>query len=289
MKLKGIEKWRMHLPSYQGRRIRFIGLRLLITVIAASTLMILSDVLPRFIPSDPLLETLEPFLPFIGPIIVICIAFILVWSMWFRRRGLLTKNRETAYEKAILVGLPGIALVMLFVFHAFTPILSLFFTPPINQNTIFLASSLLAMIPGFESIAIYIQLVLFIFFLIIGMLTAFRAFFSFGLDYMALVYLYYPEESEVQEHEIYSVLRHPAYSGIITLAASALFLHFSFYSIFYFLIIVIMMYIHIYMVEEKELIDRFGNSYVEYRKNVPAIFIHLNKLSVYFGFLFGRE
>jgi len=42
-----------------------------------------------------------------------------------------------------------------------------------------------------------------------------RAISVFGIDYMAVVYLYFPEESEVIENETYSVLRHPTYAGLI--------------------------------------------------------------------------
>jgi len=40
------------------------------------------------------------------------------------------------------------------------------------------------------------------------------------------------------------------------------------------------MYIHIHFVEEKELMDRFGDSYREYRNENPAFFIPL-KIGVY--------
>ncbi|MHA1340109.1 MAG: hypothetical protein ACTSRZ_10765 [Promethearchaeota archaeon] len=51
--------------------------------------------------------------------------------------------------------------------------------------------------------------------LICAILMLARAISVFGIDYMAVVYLYFPEESEVIENETYSVLRHPTYAGLI--------------------------------------------------------------------------
>jgi protein-S-isoprenylcysteine O-methyltransferase Ste14 len=61
------------------------------------------------------------------------------------------------------------------------------------------------------------------------------------------------------------------------------------YSISFFLIFYIGMYIHIHFVEEKELINRFGNSYREYRKKTPAFFAHPNNWGLFFKFVLGRE
>ena len=56
----------------------------------------------------------------------------------------------------------------------------------------------------------------------------------------------------------------------------------------YLIIAIVMMTIHIRAVEEKELIERFGDSYIEYRKKVPALFVRPKKIGVYLKFLAGR-
>ena len=40
------------------------------------------------------------------------------------------------------------------------------------------------------------------------------------------------------------------------------------------------------LVEEKELIERFGRSYIEYRNRTPAFWPHLRDLGKFYKFLF---
>jgi hypothetical protein len=42
---------------------------------------------------------------------------------------------------------------------------------------------------------------------------------------------------------------------------------------------------HLKYVEEKELIQRFGQGYKKYRENVPAFFVKLKDLKKYFSIL----
>jgi protein-S-isoprenylcysteine O-methyltransferase Ste14 len=44
--------------------------------------------------------------------------------------------------------------------------------------------------------------------------------------------------------------------------------------------------IHIKFVEERELIDRFGDDYIKYRESVPALFVKLKDLKKYFSIIF---
>ena len=115
----------------------------------------------------------------------------------------------------------------------------------------------------------------------------FRALETFGIDYMTVVYLYFPEESELQDHKIYSVLRHPTYSGVLLISLGGMIAQLTLYSISFFLILYMGMYIHIHFVEEKELIKRFGDSYKEYRKKTPAFFVHPKKGGIFLKFLLG--
>ena len=47
------------------------------------------------------------------------------------------------------------------------------------------------------------------------------------------------------------------------------------------------MYIHIHFVEEKNLMDRFGDSYREYRNKIPVFFVHSKIWSLFFKNLIG--
>jgi protein-S-isoprenylcysteine O-methyltransferase Ste14 len=133
-------------------------------------------------------------------------------------------------------------------------------------------------------IELWIRMILSFILLVLGMLTLRAALFTFGLDYMAVVYLFFPEESEVQQHEIYSVIRHPAYLSGVLLSAAGLFSRFSVYSILLFLLVYLVFRLQIWK-EEKELVERFGEGYNEYRKKVPALLVRPSKMKAYFRFL----
>jgi protein-S-isoprenylcysteine O-methyltransferase Ste14 len=129
-----------------------------------------------------------------------------------------------------------------------------------------------------------IRIVLSAVFFVFGLATVRSAIMTFGIDYMAVVYLYFPEESEVQDHAIYSVIRHPTYLAGTLLAAAGLFFRFSIYSILFFLIIYLIFRLQISR-EEEELIERFGEGYDDYRKRVPALLVNPSKIRQYFRFL----
>ena len=113
--------------------------------------------------------------------------------------------------------------------------------------------------------------------MIVGLLVIRSSVLTFGIDYMTVVYLYFPEESEVQEHEIYSIVRHPVYMGALILGGAAVFFRCSVYSILFCLIVYLIFKVHI-RTEEGELIERFGDGYAEYRKKVPALYVHPRNL-----------
>jgi len=81
---------------------------------------------------------------------------------------------------------------------------------------------------------------------------------------MGLIYVYYPEESKIVNHEIHSVLRYPTYHGLVLILIGGFFLRLSVYSIIFFFMFLMGINIHLKFVEEKELIQRFGKDYQEY-------------------------
>jgi protein-S-isoprenylcysteine O-methyltransferase Ste14 len=48
-------------------------------------------------------------------------------------------------------------------------------------------------------------------------------------------------------------------------------------------------FIHIHFFEEKELIQRFGYSYLDYRRKVPAFFVDPRKGGTFLRFLLRRS
>jgi protein-S-isoprenylcysteine O-methyltransferase Ste14 len=101
---------------------------------------------------------------------------------------------------------------------------------------------------------------------------------------MGVVYLYFPEESEVQDHEIYSIIRHPTYFGGVLLGLSGLVFRLSVYSILMFFTVYGIFWLQARR-EEGELGKRFGESYKEYMKNVPRLHIGIRNMPKYIQFL----
>jgi len=209
--------------------------------------------------------------------------------MWYQRDRLKAKYGQLSYQKVFLFGFGGVVIIFSIVVHNLIPFhqwdlnfwsqfpFSIFITPLTSYLTP------ISLLLG------YIRFILGGFFCLLGMMMMFRAIETFGFDYMTVTYLYFPEESELQDHKIYSVLRHPTYSGLILLCFGGMIIQLTLYSITFFLILYIGMYIHIYFVEEKELINRFGDSYKEYRKKIPAFFVHMKDWGLFLKFILGRE
>jgi len=160
--------------------------------------------------------------------------------------------------------------------------------PPENDLTTQFSQSLLPLLGITGELDILIRLILTGFFTIVGILVVRSSIMTFGIDYMTVVYLYFPEESEVQEHEIYSIVRHPTYMAGVILGGAAMFFRCSAYSILFALIVYLIFKVHIRR-EEAELIERFGDGYSEYRKKVPALYVRVKDLKSLIKFLTSKS
>jgi protein-S-isoprenylcysteine O-methyltransferase Ste14 len=208
----------------------------------------------------------------------------MIGRVWSQRESLKEKYGPLAYQHIIPTGVVGVFLVPSIVFHAFTSIRSLPPIPPVNELTILWSQSLLPLIGIPTGIDILLRVFFCAVLVVLGALVERSAIQTFGLDYMTVVYLYFPEESEVQNHEIYSVLRHPAYFGGILFGLAALAFRFSVYSIFIFVIVYLVFRIQIRR-EEKELVERFGESYSDYIRAVPALHVRPGQIGTFVKFL----
>ncbi|MFX1367630.1 MAG: methyltransferase family protein [Promethearchaeota archaeon] len=284
MKLKGMDKLYEKLPAYPGRRFAIIPLKAILAGVLAYLFLIFLDVLPRLFSSIEILEMIEPFLPFLGSILVAAIAMTLIGQVWSARERMKGEHGDLAYQKMFPRGLIGVALIPPIIFHQFTSIRSLPPVEPVNPLTIQWSQSLLPYlgVPSDAEVLVRISISCVIF--LLGMLTMRSAILTFGMDYMAVVYLYFPEESEIQEHEIYSVVRHPAYFGGLLMGFGGLIFRLSVYSILMFLIVYGVFRLQARR-EEKELEERFGDSYREYMKRVPRLCPSPRNLKQWFRFL----
>jgi protein-S-isoprenylcysteine O-methyltransferase Ste14 len=282
--LKGLDKLREKLPAYPGKKIAILPLQGAVASLLAYIFLIILSILPRVFYDVKSLEIIEPVLPLVGGIIIAIFALWMIWGVWNKRDQMKELYGELAYQKMIPRGVTGVFLIPPLVFLAFTSFRSLPPSDPINPITTQWATPLLQLIGIVPEIDLLFRIIISGVLIILGALTVRSAILTFGLDYMTVVYLYFPEESEIQEHEIYSVVRHPAYLGGVLLGAAGMISRFTVYSILLFLLVFLCFRLQIWK-EEKELVERFGEGYVEYRKKVPALLVKPPKLKAYFKFV----
>ncbi len=283
---KGIEKLREKLPDYQGSKIYLFVLLVIVTVGCSILFQLIFDSISRLFPGIVVLQFFEPITPILGSVIILVLGFLNVYTVWRNKDRYKTKYKEKAYQKALKFGAVGVTLVISIVVHSVMPLDFLARYTENSTVSVFLSTAIDEIILGFSSMFLIVRIALSLIFLLLAFLTIYRAITVFGFDYMLLVYLYYPEESEIQESEIYSVLRHPTYHALLLFYTSSLFLRFSFYSFAYFFIFLVGIKAHLKFVEEKELIQRFGEGYKNYKKEVPALHVRFRDLGKYFRFLF---
>ncbi|MFX0170199.1 MAG: methyltransferase family protein [Candidatus Hodarchaeota archaeon] len=288
MHLKGLDTLKKKIPKYRGWRAVGLGLLILLAFVTALALMLLVDSVARIFPHIAVLVLVEPILPVLGVLLSEVIAFKLVWGVWHSRDRYVAALGELAYQRAIPRGFFGVSWVLAICIHIYTPIDTLLAGTPVNPITTLLSRSFLSFLDLPVNVDFTARIIASFFFIILGLLTIRSAFLTFGVDYMALVYLYFPAESQIQQHEIYSVLRHPTYFGVLTLAMGGLWLRFSVYSLMFFLMFLFGLLIHITFVEEKELRERFGESFIEYQKRVPALRLRFRDIRIYIRFLAKR-
>ena len=223
-----------------------------------------------------------------GTLIILAFGFTLIFSVWYRKEKLLQKNREFAYEKGVIPGFAGVSMVITSIITIFIS----FILNPVNVVTGALSFSIWGLIGNQNSDNnnfILAQVILGLAIGILGVSIIVRVVETFGLDYAALIYLYYPEESHLVNHKIYSIVRNPLYMGLCVIAFGGLIFRSSFYSIVKFLMFIIFLNIHIRFVEDKELIERFGENFQKYRKNVPALIVRPNNWIKLLKFIVNKE
>jgi len=284
--IKGFDKFRKKLPILSGKRIAVIPLYIICISTIAFLICITFDTLPELLMTSGTSMILLSFFPFFGVLLLEIVGFFLAWQMWLWKNRLKEKYGPTSYQRIVFSGFAGIILVITLAFTQYIPYYS--YAPAFwaSSPLQILATPLEKFFGGAGPALFYAKEILAVALIITGLMMCARAIQIFGVDYMAVVYLYFPEESQIQENEIYSVLRHPAYASLLIIALGGTFHTFTLLSFLSFLTFLLGFYVHIYLVEEKELIQRFGDSYKTYRKKVPAFFIRPRDKNIFLRFLF---
>jgi protein-S-isoprenylcysteine O-methyltransferase Ste14 len=281
MQLKGFEAFRAKVPALAGAKIAVLHAIVLIMLALSISLTVAAYSMPAVRGVSPYLAGLSPLIAylFIGSI-----GFLLAYQMWRCRAKMKAKYGPLAYQRMLPIGLAGIVWVLSLGFDLYVPLfltLSSWAASPLWVLVLPLDAYMGAAGAVVYAFRVVVGLVL----LILGVSMSLRSVATFGLDYIAVVYLYFPEESEIQDREIYSALRHPLYGGWLTLGLGGAILTFSPYSLICFLLFLLGFNLFIYWVEERELLSRFGESYEAYRRSVPAFFVKWNKIGILLGFI----
>jgi protein-S-isoprenylcysteine O-methyltransferase Ste14 len=284
--IKGIDKFQHKVPILSGKKLFLLPLYAISILLICLSVMVRFDSLPEvmFGKANPLLLS---FFPLIGELIICLVGLILVYQMWFWMDKLKAKYGPLSYQHIFIAGFTGVASILSLSINLFVHYWS--FSPIFWQNSSiqFLTIPLDQYFFTIGALIFYLKIFFSFFFSVLGVAMIFRSLKTFGFDYMTVIYLYFPEESKIQNHKIYSVLRHPTYTGALLIGLGGMFFTLTIYSIIFFLIYFLTFYIHIHFVEEKELITRFGSSYQEYIKKVPAFFVSPKKFKILLKFLLG--
>jgi protein-S-isoprenylcysteine O-methyltransferase Ste14 len=125
--------------------------------------------------------------------------------------------------------------------------------------------------------------------LVIGLVLWLRAVRALGVDSLTMTYVYYPREGEFAQHAIYQLIRHPIYAAAQCIAYGLALLNGSWFALTLALIFSLEMWGWVRLIEEKELIERFGESYAAYRRQVPAFWPRASALGRFLTFLLGGK
>ena len=254
MEFKGFDELARHVPelySIGGQiklALRFAGFFLLTTIY-----FIVSDQIPTW--------TID------SQIVVMALGYLLLSRFFTRKKIFIEKYKEMAYQQAFVrFAVPGLAVIFAAMAH-----IAYMNGPKFTQPVITTVLSV------FGWFCVTIGLVLFV-----------RSVFTFGLDYITMVYTYFPEEGRIVNTSIYSLLRHPVYAGALRFSIGLACLNMGIYALSFAVLLPLGLTGWIMLVEEKELLERLPD-YAEYRKNTPAFWPRITKLPTFFNFLFtGR-
>lgn len=251
MNIKGMDALAKHVPELNST-----GGKLRITLYASGVFTLVNV---YFIFTDNILTWSID-----SEIIISSLGFLILSFFFSRKHAYKEKYKELAYRNAFAhYAIPGLGLIFGAVAHAGYmngPLL------PIGWWTI-------------------VILALGWFMVCVGASLWIRSVYRFGVDNLTLLYVYFPEEGYIVDSSIYSILRHPIYASAIRVWVGLALLNGNANSIIFSFFVPLGFTGWIRLVEEKELLERFGQSYAEYRKHIPAFWPRLRDLGKFFKFL----
>lgn len=252
MHLKGIDKLRRHVPDLRSPRgfIR-VGLYLLGWILLVTYYFLLTDQIPTW--------SID------SQILIMALGFFFLALYFSRKEVYQLRYKGLAYRNAFAhFAVPGLGFIFAAVIHA------AYMNGPLVPR-------------GWWT---YLFIIVGALLLISGVSLWLRSILTLGFDNLALLYVYFPLEGEMVKSSIYSILRHPVYAGVLQIGIGLALLNGNANALAFAFLMPLGFFGWIRLIEEKELIQRFGESYLEYRKQVPAFWPKLRDLRPFFNFIF---
>lgn len=183
-----------------------------------------------------------------GQILVTALGFLVLARFFNRKTAFQARHGELAYRHAFVrAALPGLAIIFAVLAHC-------------------------AYLPGLPIPALWwrdLLRLLGLYLTLVGAGLWARAALTFGLDNLAMLYVYYPQDSRLIDSSIYGLLRHPVYAGALRVMLGLCLLNGTWQALAYALLAPLGYFGWIRLVEEPDLLGRFPD-YAVYRRRVPA-------------------
>lgn len=298
MQLTGKKEMLKHLLDKPNFILKLYLLQVILISLGTIIVLFLFNMLPRFFPSVTWLSIVEPYLPFIGSFFAMLGGLTIVHVVWRKRDRFIAQDKRTAFQKSVKYTFTGIPIFVSGFLVGFLPFSWLadkifLISKPQNSLTSLFETSvgeITAISVGVSNYNDMIPRIVFsVFFLLLAIINIMRTIFVLGIDNASMVYVYYPEESKIVDQKIYSIVRHPLYVSVYLIGLSVLISGFSVFTIGIFVLLMICFSYHIFGIEERELIERFGDEFREYRKKTPALLIRPKDWGKFLKYLVGKN
>jgi protein-S-isoprenylcysteine O-methyltransferase Ste14 len=233
----GQENFLAHVPELRSRPRRLIAILLALASFGTATALMLGldGRWPRWSP--------------LGQVAGVVVGFVVAAQFFWRRKAYRAKYGDMAYRNAGLHFIvPGLPVMFAAIFH-----------------TLYLPGE--RIVPGWAAPITSLGGIVF---LAVGAALYVRAYIAFGVDNLAMLYVYFPAEGRMVNSSIYDILRHPAYAGVVRTGLAFGLWRGTWFSILFSLFMPVGLTMWLRLVEEPELIERFGANYADYRRRVPA-------------------
>jgi protein-S-isoprenylcysteine O-methyltransferase Ste14 len=199
-----------------------------------------------------------------GEIVIGTVGFLLLTLFFRSKEELLSRYGDGAYAAAAKrFVFPGIAIVIAVVARCATiP------GPPIPRSLWF------PVMPALGWLLVVSGAVLWL-----------RAVQALGVDNLTMLYVYRPEDSRLADQTIYRMLRHPVYAAALRVALGLALVNGTWFALILAVVFGLGVWGWLRLVEERELLERFGEAYAGYRRRVPAFWPRVRDSGAFLRFL----